>query len=121
MLPATCSPVARPLLAPQTREFFAAFFTLSDYHWHGFLSTRLSFTELIGFGIALFFNASNAARGNLLAQGVPGEPTEGKRKATLLLWRGRWAENCGRRRHAALAVQAHVLTCTPIQCAAEKA
>jgi hypothetical protein len=59
----------------QTREFFAAFFTLSDFHWHGFLSTRLSFPELIGFGVALFFNASNSARGNLLMQGVPGELT----------------------------------------------
>lgn len=56
----------------QTREFFAAFFTLSDFHWHGFLSTRLSFSQLIGFGVALFFNASNEARGNLLVQGVPG-------------------------------------------------
>jgi hypothetical protein len=24
----------------QTREFFAAFFSLSDFHWHGFLSAR---------------------------------------------------------------------------------
>lgn len=58
---------------PQTRDFFAAFFTLSDFHWHGFLSTRLSFTQLVGFGLSLFVNASNDARGNLLAQGVPGE------------------------------------------------
>ena len=57
----------------QTREFFAAFFTLSDFHWHGFLSTRLSFTQLVGFGLALFVNASNNARVNLMAQGVPGE------------------------------------------------
>ncbi|MEW5301378.1 MAG: hypothetical protein WDW36_004240 [Sanguina aurantia] len=56
----------------QTREFFSAFFSLSKFHWHGFLSTRLSFTELLGFGIALFLNASNSARANLLVQGVPG-------------------------------------------------
>ena len=58
----------------QTRDFFKAFFTLSDFHWHGFLSTRLSFFQLVGFGLALFVNASNSARGNLLAQGIPGEP-----------------------------------------------
>ncbi len=39
---------------------------------HGFLSTRLSFTELIGFGLALFVSASQDARLNLLKQGVPG-------------------------------------------------
>ncbi|GAX83195.1 hypothetical protein CEUSTIGMA_g10621.t1 [Chlamydomonas eustigma] len=56
----------------QTREFFMAFFTLSDFHWHGFLSTRLSFTQLVGFGLALFVNASNDAKTNLLVQGLPG-------------------------------------------------
>jgi len=56
----------------RTREFFSAFFTMSDYHWHGFLSTRLSFTQLLGFGVALFFSASSDARLNLLKQGVPG-------------------------------------------------
>ena len=56
----------------QTREFFEAFFTLSDFNWHGFLSTRLSFPQLIGFGLALFFNASSSAKQNLLVQGVPG-------------------------------------------------
>lgn len=38
----------------QIREFFAAFFNLSEHHWHGFLSARLSFPELIGFGLSLF-------------------------------------------------------------------
>lgn len=38
----------------QMREFFAAFFSLSPFHWHGFLSARLSFPELIGFGLSLF-------------------------------------------------------------------
>ena len=59
-------------MTSQTRDFFKAFFTLSDFHWHGFLSTRLSFIQLIGFGLALFVNATNSARGNLLAQGIPG-------------------------------------------------
>ena len=56
----------------QTREFFEAFFTLSDFNWHGFLSTRLSFPQLIGFGLSLFVNASSSAKQNLLVQGVPG-------------------------------------------------
>lgn len=56
----------------ETREFFAAFFALSDYHWHGFLSSRLTFTELIGFGLSLFAKSSNSARLNLLQKGLPG-------------------------------------------------
>lgn len=56
----------------ETREFFAAFFALSDFHWHGFLSSRLSFLELIGFGLSLFAKSSNAARANLLQKGLPG-------------------------------------------------
>ena len=35
----------------QIRQFFAGFFSLSDFHWQGFLSMRLSFTELIVFGL----------------------------------------------------------------------
>lgn len=56
----------------ETREFFSAFFSLSDFHWHGFLSSRLSFWELIGFGLALFAESSNAARADLLVKGLPG-------------------------------------------------
>jgi len=56
----------------QTREFFDAFFGLSDYNWQGFLSARLSFGELFIFGLALFGNASTEARISLLVQGVPG-------------------------------------------------
>jgi lycopene beta-cyclase len=56
----------------ETRDFFTAFFALSDYHWQGFLSARLSFPQLIGFGLALFINSSNAARANLLIKGLPG-------------------------------------------------
>ena len=41
---------------PQTRKFFSAFFALSDFHWKGFLSSRLSLPELIVFGLALFVN-----------------------------------------------------------------
>jgi hypothetical protein len=32
----------------ETRQFFNAFFSLSDFHWHGFLSARLGFAQLIG-------------------------------------------------------------------------
>ena len=56
----------------ETREFFAAFFSLSPFHWQGFLSARLTFWELIGFGLSLFQNASNQARANLLVKGLPG-------------------------------------------------
>ncbi len=78
------------MLHSQTRDFFAAFFTLSDFHWHGFLSTRLSFPQLVGFGLALFLNASNNAKANLLKQGVPGE--RGNRVACdgVLLTLARW-------------------------------
>lgn len=56
----------------ETRQFFSAFFALSDHHWHGFLSSRLSFLQLIGFGLSLFAKSSNAARINLLQKGLPG-------------------------------------------------
>ena len=56
----------------ETREFFAAFFQLSDFHWQGFLSAQLTFTELIGFGLALFAKSSTAARLDLLSKGLPG-------------------------------------------------
>ena len=56
----------------ETREFFSAFFSLSDFHWHGFLSSRLSFLELIGFGLSLFVHSSNEARIDLLQKGLPG-------------------------------------------------
>jgi lycopene beta-cyclase len=56
----------------ETRQFFAAFFSLSDFHWQGFLSSRLSFGELIVFGLSLFAKSTNAARADLLVKGVPG-------------------------------------------------
>lgn len=56
----------------ETRDFFSAFFALSDYHWQGFLSSRLTFIELIGFGLSLFAKSSNEARINLLSKGFPG-------------------------------------------------
>lgn len=55
----------------QTRQFFSAFFALSDFHWRGFLSSRLSFGELIAFGLSLFKHACNDARVNLVAAGTP--------------------------------------------------
>lgn len=56
----------------ETRQFFAAFFDLSDFHWQGFLSSRLSFPQLMTFGLALFANSSNQARANLVIKGTPG-------------------------------------------------
>lgn len=56
----------------ETREFFSAFFSLSDFHWQGFLSARLGFMQLIGFGLSLFVQSSNQARLNLLQKGLPG-------------------------------------------------
>jgi lycopene beta-cyclase len=56
----------------ETREFFSAFFSLSDFHWQGFLSSRLGFLQLIGFGLSLFAQSSNVARANLLQKGFPG-------------------------------------------------
>eukprot|EP00878_Enallax_costatus_P018860 GHUV01019880.1.p1 GENE.GHUV01019880.1~~GHUV01019880.1.p1 ORF type:complete len:433 (+),score=152.84 GHUV01019880.1:416-1714(+) len=56
----------------ETRNFFNAFFSLSDFHWHGFLSARLGFMQLISFGLSLFANSSNQARLDLLVKGLPG-------------------------------------------------
>jgi lycopene beta-cyclase len=56
----------------ETRSFFNAFFSLSPFNWHGFLSARLGFTQLIGFGLSLFANSSNQARADLLVKGLPG-------------------------------------------------
>ena len=67
----------------ETRQFFAAFFSLSDFHWHGFLSSRLSFPQLIGFGLSLFAKSSNAARADLLIKGLPGLVVMLARLATL--------------------------------------
>lgn len=51
---------------PQIRDFFSAFFALSDYHWKGFLSSRLSLPELIVFGLTLFVNLENRMKVSLL-------------------------------------------------------
>ncbi|CAG9460804.1 unnamed protein product [Pedinophyceae sp. YPF-701] len=56
----------------QTRQFFDAFFALKFFHWAGFLSSRLSFFELIVFGLNLFANSCQENRINLIKQGVPG-------------------------------------------------
>ena len=69
----------------QIRQFFAAFFSLSDFHWRGFLSSRLSFSELLMFGLSLFRHAGNSARVNIAAAGLPlfpnmvGEVTRARR------------------------------------------
>lgn len=55
----------------QTREFFSAFFALSDKHWRGFLSSQLGFTELFIFGLSLFVKSSNQTRLDLIQAGFP--------------------------------------------------
>jgi len=55
-----------------TREFFKAFFSLSDYHWQGFLSSRLSLSDLILFGLSLFKESSWEMRLSLVGKGLPG-------------------------------------------------
>ncbi|KAL3682483.1 hypothetical protein R1sor_000505 [Riccia sorocarpa] len=54
-----------------TRRFFDAFFDLDDHHWQGFLSSRLYFLELVGFGISLFAHATNTARAEIVVKGTP--------------------------------------------------
>lgn len=54
------------------RRFFDAFFDLTPFQWHGFLSSRLNLVELISFGLSLFANASNYARVEIMAKGLPG-------------------------------------------------
>lgn len=56
----------------ETRSFFNAFFSLSAFNWHGFLSARLGFWQLIAFGLSLFANSSNQSRLDLLVKGLPG-------------------------------------------------
>lgn len=54
----------------KTRQFFDAFFRLSDRNWQGFLSARLMFTELVLFGLQLFASVRGGAR---LVRAVGGE------------------------------------------------
>ncbi|XP_066321363.1 lycopene beta cyclase, chloroplastic-like [Miscanthus floridulus] len=53
-----------------TRRFFDAFFDLEPHYWHGFLSSRLFLPELLMFGLALFGNASNTSRLEIMAKGT---------------------------------------------------
>lgn len=55
----------------RTREFFSAFFALSDFHWRGFLSSQLGFTQLFVFGLSLFAKSSNQVRLDLIQAGFP--------------------------------------------------
>nr|ALQ56932.1 chromoplast lycopene cyclase [Crocus ancyrensis] len=45
-----------------TRRFFDAFFDLEPRYWQGFLSTRLSLSELASLCLSLFGHASNSSR-----------------------------------------------------------
>jgi len=53
-----------------TRRFFDAFFNLEPHNWQGFLSSRLYFMELIGFGLSLFKHATNHARAEIVTIGT---------------------------------------------------
>lgn len=55
----------------RTRQFFSAFFSLSDFHWRGFLSSRLDFAQLFVFGLSLFAKSSNQVRLDLIQAGFP--------------------------------------------------
>eukprot|EP01023_Acetabularia_acetabulum_P055148 TRINITY_DN6342_c0_g1_i1.p1 TRINITY_DN6342_c0_g1~~TRINITY_DN6342_c0_g1_i1.p1 ORF type:complete len:522 (-),score=84.63 TRINITY_DN6342_c0_g1_i1:2127-3692(-) len=58
----------------QTREFFRAFFSLQDYQWQGFLSAKLTFDQLIIFGLSLFSKASWEIRRDIILKGAPDLP-----------------------------------------------
>uniref|UniRef100_A0A5B7AKL7 Putative neoxanthin synthase n=1 Tax=Davidia involucrata TaxID=16924 RepID=A0A5B7AKL7_DAVIN len=51
-----------------TRRFFDAFFDLSPHYWHGFLSSRLSLTELAMLFLSLFGRASNSSRFDIVTK-----------------------------------------------------
>lgn len=51
-----------------TRNFFNAFFDLDPYYWHGFLSSRLSFGELVCLSLSLFVRASNYSRFDIVTK-----------------------------------------------------
>ncbi|GBG71583.1 hypothetical protein CBR_g8999 [Chara braunii] len=56
---------------PSTRSFFDAFFSLTPYYWHGFLSSRLYTKELIIFALQLFRHASTPMRLEIMWRGLP--------------------------------------------------
>lgn len=45
-----------------SRRFFDAFFSLDPHYWHGFLSSRLSLSELAMLSLSLFGHGSNSSR-----------------------------------------------------------
>ncbi|XP_047307972.1 capsanthin/capsorubin synthase, chromoplastic-like [Impatiens glandulifera] len=51
-----------------TRSFFDAFFDLDPYYWHGFLSSRLSVSELGMLSLNLFGNASNRSKFDIVTK-----------------------------------------------------
>ncbi|KAJ4724937.1 Lycopene beta-cyclase [Melia azedarach] len=51
-----------------SRNFFDAFFDLSPYYWHGFLSSRLSLTELACLSLSLFGHASTSSKFDIVTK-----------------------------------------------------
>lgn len=51
-----------------TRRFFDAFFDLDPYYWQGFLSSRLSFQELVLLSLSLFGHASSPSRFDIVTK-----------------------------------------------------
>lgn len=43
-----------------TTSFFTAFFALPTFYWRGFLASKLSPTDLVGFALVTFLVAGNA-------------------------------------------------------------
>ncbi|CAN0916846.1 Capsanthin/capsorubin synthase, chromoplastic [Linum grandiflorum] len=51
-----------------TRRFFDAFFDLEPHYWQGFLSSKLSLTELMWLCLSLFGHASNPSRVDIVTK-----------------------------------------------------
>lgn len=51
-----------------SRRFFDAFFDLKPYYWQGFLSSRLSLSELAWLSLSLFGHASNRSRFDIVTK-----------------------------------------------------
>ncbi|OMO59885.1 Lycopene cyclase-type, FAD-binding protein [Corchorus olitorius] len=51
-----------------SRGFFQAFFDLDPYYWHGYLSSRLSFSELFCLSVSLFGHASNPSKFDIVSK-----------------------------------------------------
>lgn len=51
-----------------TRSFFDAFFDVKPYYWQGFLSSSLTFKDLVYLSVSLFGHASNKSRFDIVTK-----------------------------------------------------